>query len=65
VFPTVLTAPLILTYGYVSRRGPREVSGRLLTVSVNGERFKVLAKDPELASVFRSMLRGEGRGSDR
>jgi len=62
VFPTVLTAPLVLAYGYVSWRGPREVSGWLFTVDVNGERFKVLVKDPELAGVFRSMLRGERGG---
>jgi hypothetical protein len=31
-------------------------------VDVNGERFKVLVKDPELAGVFRSMLRGERGG---
>ena len=62
MFPTVLTAPLVLAYGYVSWRGPREVSGWLFTVDVNGERFKVLVKDPELAGVFRSMLRGRGAG---
>ena len=62
VFLTVLIASLILAYAYMSWWRPREVSGWLFTVDVNGERFKVLVKDPELAGVFRSMLRGERSG---
>ncbi|MEM0005205.1 MAG: hypothetical protein QXE10_02590 [Desulfurococcaceae archaeon] len=58
----VLIIALTLAYAYISWWRPRKVSGWLFTVEVNGERFKVLVKDPELADVFRSMFRGERSG---
>lgn len=58
----VLVVLLVLGYVYVFWWRPREVSGWLFVVDVNGERFKVLVRDPAIADVLRSMLRGERGG---
>ncbi len=58
----VLIVVLVLGYLYVAWWRPREVSGWLFVVDVNGERFKVLVRDPAIVEVLRSMLRGERGG---
>ncbi|MCC6032990.1 MAG: hypothetical protein LM561_02805 [Desulfurococcaceae archaeon] len=53
---------LIAAYAYFTWRQAREPAGWLFTVDVNGERFKVLVRDPSVADELRKMLRGERRG---
>ncbi len=53
---------LVVAYVYITGRRGGEPTGWLFTVDVNGERFKVLVKDPEIAEVLRSMMRGEREG---
>jgi len=58
----VLVVVIVLGYLYVSWWRPREASGWLFVVDVNGEKFKVLVKDPAIADILRSLLRGERSG---
>jgi hypothetical protein len=59
---TLVVAVLILVYVFTTWRHPRQPDGWLFTVDVNGEKFKVLATDPEVASILREMMRGERTG---
>lgn len=61
VFLIIVTLSMLL-YFYVVSKQPREPLGWLFTIDVNGEKFKVLVKNPSVAEELRRMLRGERFG---
>lgn len=58
----IIAALSVLLYFYVVGKQPREPLGWLFTIDVNGEKFKVLVKNPSVAEELRKMLRGERLG---
>lgn len=60
VLIAIVTSTLL--YIYVVSTRPKEPSGWLFTIDVNGEKFKVLVKNPLVAEELRKILRGERSG---